>query len=144
MQEPTWYVVADATRARVFKRAGADAALVELYDFMHPQSQLNNSEPSKGETGDSAERVSRRKLDANPKINPKGKHAESFTKELATFLRDARADDAYGELVLIAEPKVLGRLRDNLDKATEQSVARRIDKNWAQHDRRKIESLLAD
>lgn len=75
-------------------------------------------------------------------ISPTEGHAEDFAKELADFLRQKRIDQAYAGLVLVAEPRFLGRLRSNLDKPTAGLVQRELDKNWVRHDDDRIQQLL--
>lgn len=139
-----WIVVADAARARVFHWAGRRQVLDELYDLHHPQTEKHEGDLRTGGNGAVIQSSSSASFQSDPHITTTEKHAEDFAKELADFLHKARSKDEYNGLVLVAAPRFLGRLRENLDSATAQMVEKEIDKNWAQHDRQQIQKLLAD
>lgn len=79
---------------------------------------------------------------ADPQTNTSEKHADHFAKELSEFLHHERDKGTFSSLVLVAEPKLLGRLRNKLDRSTEQLVTDSVDKNWVKHSVRQIEALL--
>lgn len=136
----TWVVVADAARARIFDRHNGE--LRECHDLTHPESQLHDGDlrtGGKGEVNKSAG-ISRRQTE--PAETAGQRHAERFAKELADFLRQARVKGDFSKLVLIAEPKILGRMRDNLDGATAKAVVRTIDKNLTRHDTDQIREAV--
>lgn len=137
-----WIVVADAAHARVFETTAPDGRLREVHNLGHPESRMHARQLQTGGKGDVMDSAGFGQRQPDPQTNTSEKHAEHFAKELSHFLQQKRADDAFGGLILVAEPKVLGRLRDNLDQRTAQLVADSIDKNWVKHDMRRIEQLL--
>lgn len=136
-----WIVVADAARARVF--AQQEGGLHEHHDFTHPESQLYDRDLRTGGKGEVNKSAGTGSHQSDPAETTMEKHAELFAKELADFLKQARVKGDYAELVLVAEPKVLGRVRDNLDDATAKAVTRTIDKNLTQHDADQIRKSVA-
>ena len=139
----TWVVVAAAARARIFHAGQGRSGLSELHDLTHPESQRHERELRTGGKGEIIQSMGAGTHQSDPQQTTKEKHAELFSKELADFLRRARVDGDYGTLVLVAAPKVLGRVRDNLDEATARTVERTIAKNWTRHDAGRIDELLA-
>lgn len=137
-----WIVVGDAARARIFKTGGPSNELQEIHDLTHPESQMHAGDLRTGGKGESIDVATGSTHQSDMQTTTPEKHAERFAKELAGFLKQHRVYDDFTGLILVAEPKVLGRIRDNLDQATAQMVEATIDKNWAQHGRAKIESLL--
>lgn len=137
-----WIIVADAAHARVFASVGPDRQLRELHNLSHPESQMHTHQLQTGGKGDVMDSGGHGQRQPDPQTNTSEKHAEHFAKEMASFLHEKRADDTFSSLVLVGEPKVLGRLRDNLDQRTSQLVTDSIDKNWAKHSAREIQKLL--
>lgn len=137
-----WIIVADAAHARIFEATGFDSRLRELHDLTHPESQIHTYQLQTGGKGDVIDSAGSGHRQPDPQTNTSEKHAEHFAKELVDFLHQKRADAAFDSLILVAEPKLLGRLRDNLDQRTAQLITHSIDKNWAKHDVHQIEKLL--
>ena len=55
--------------------------------------------------------------------------AEGFARELARHLEAARAAGRLEALVIVAAPRFLGLLRDELDEPTRRCIRRTIDKS---------------
>lgn len=138
-----WIIVADAAHARVFVD-GPDRRLRELHNLSHPESQMHTHELQTGGKGDIMDSAGSGQRQPDPQTSTSEKHAEHFAKELGGFLHQKRDDGEFGDLVLVGEPKVLGRLRANLDQRTAQLVSDSIDKNWAKHSIHQIEKLMKD
>ncbi|HLQ85279.1 MAG TPA: host attachment protein [Salinisphaeraceae bacterium] len=139
-----WIIVADAAHARIFATVPPATRLRELHDLSHPESQRYARQLRTGGKGEVMDSAGSGQHQADPQTSQSEKHAERFAKEICEFLQQKRDAGAFDSLVLVAEPKVLGRLRDNLDQRTAQLVADSIDKNWAKHDASQIEKLLAN
>src|SRR5688500_19432064 len=67
---------------------------------------------------------------------------EQFAKEVARTLDGARTRHEFDRLVLIAEPRMLGLLRDALPAACRSVVAAEIAKNLVQHDIEQIRDAV--
>lgn len=130
----TWIVVADAARARVFEAADRTGELRERHALTHPESQLHDRDLRTGGKGEVIQRLGAGTNQSDPQETTMEKHAERFAKEVAAFLKQARVNGDFDELVLAAAPRELGRLRDNLDGATAKTVRRTVDKNLTEDD----------
>lgn len=140
--QANWIVVADAARARIFHWAGRERTLDQIYQLDHPQTELHEGDLRTGGKGEVSQRSGSGTFQSGPNITTSEKHAQDFARELAEFLRKKRNRDEFNGLVLVAAPRFLGWLRESLDSDTAQMIEKEIDKNWAQHDREKIEELL--
>lgn len=133
MMQAKWIALVDASRARIF--ALNNSELEELYNLDHPQSRLHAGDLRTGGKGHAVDKntnkASLRRTESP--VTPEQKEAEVFAKEIAIFLRNHRIAHDFGALMLVAEPKMLGNLRDKLDQATANTVAVTIDKNLTQH-----------
>ncbi len=56
--------------------------------------------------------------------------ANVFARELCHLLHDGRTHGQYDELILVAEPHFLGRLRSFMDKETSNHVLTSVNHNW--------------
>jgi protein required for attachment to host cells len=65
-----------------------------------------------------------------------------FARHLCDKLEKARAENRFGKLVLVAEPRLLGELRGALDKPTAALVSATLDKDLAGVDNRDIPKHL--
>jgi protein required for attachment to host cells len=111
----TWVLVADAARARLLRadRAGRSFHLVR--EEAHPTSRVKAGElmaDRQGRSFDSSHSSSRHAME--PGTDPKRVEKRRFSAQLAQELDEAAAADRFDRLVLVAEPRMLGLLRQEL------------------------------
>jgi len=132
----TFVLVANASEARLFERQEKYGHIAEIKNFLHPESRLSGSEledDRQGSYKESATGQSRAEghgISAQSKdTDPKTREAEDFARELAEILDTARKRGDFDNLVIIAAPAFLGKLRNELDANTSACVGAEIDKN---------------
>lgn len=119
---PMHYVlVADASRARLLTADDTFDTIEEVADFTHPGSRLHTRElVTDGKTsswsGPGGAHSATGSADAHHE------EAKKFSHDLGRKLHDARVKHAFERLVLVAPPKFLGLLRDQLDAVTARTV----------------------
>ena len=122
MSGTTWFLVADAARARLYREK--DQVFEEIADFVHPAGGRRTGELISDQAGrrgmGSAGDGSRPGLSSE--TPPKDTEAERFARDLAAHLREGLLAHRYQALVLVAPPRFLGHLRASLDA----QVARRV------------------
>ena len=120
--KPTWILVADHARARLFELAGSDAKLVEIEAFVNPDGRG----PERNQTTDRPPRVHESMGATSHAIAPHtslhDKSAERFAQELHASLERGRVAHRYERLVLVALPQFLGTLRAALGKHVRECV----------------------
>jgi protein required for attachment to host cells len=134
-----YILVADAARGRLI---GADDALQraeEIEDFVHPASRVRTEDLVTDQKTDStgqpdAPRSSTEEPDAH------ANESRKFAHELARSLGVARASGAFARLILVAPPKFLGMLREELDAPTKRTVVASVAKDYTHQS---IEETLA-
>ena len=131
--EPTWILVADAARARLFTVERPRGPLQELADFVNPEERLREHDIEADDRGSVAGPGSRRHAFGENK-DPKAEHARRFADELAEHLKQARTRDEFRRLYLVADPRFLGELRATLDEQTQRLVVAAIDKEISARD----------
>jgi protein required for attachment to host cells len=69
---------------------------------------------------------------------------ERFAHQVAQVLNKARAMGRFDRLVLVAPPKALGHLRDELDKQTRGLVTAELDKDLTHAETRELTEHLGE
>jgi len=114
MARPTWILVADGSRARLFEQERADdRRLAQLQSWANPALRLraeslafrNLGRASKGHTGT---------VSFEPRTSLKEREHDRFAHELAQHLADGVRGGRCDALVLIASNSMLGAIRQAL------------------------------
>ena len=136
-----WIVVSDAARARLFSR-DAEHKLTLVDTLKHSESEAHEGDLRTGGKGEIHDSGGSGQHQADPQTTTSEKHADIFAKQVTERLKSGLNDDAFKELVIVADPSFLGRLRDHMDNPLQDTVRKTLDKNWAQHDQQQIEKQL--
>ena len=136
-----WIVVSDAARARLFSR-DAEHKLTLVDTLKHNESEAHEGDLRTGGKGEIHDSGGSGQHQADPQTTTSEKHADIFAKQVTDRLKSGLNDDAFKELVIVADPSFLGRLRDHMDNPLRDTVRKTLDKNWAQHDTQQIEKQL--
>lgn len=123
--DTTWVLVANGERARCFERRAEDRALIELADFVHPQSQQPNLQRAGDVSGDAGKghgRTGHAGTQFEPHTEAHAKERGGFAAELANYLNQGINDHQCSQLVLIASPALLGELKPRLSVAAAKAV----------------------
>ncbi|AWN16290.1 host attachment protein [Salinisphaera sp. LB1] len=136
-----WILVADAAAARLFSRQGI-GALSRVDAFYHDESRKHEGDLRTGGKGEIEDSAAHGRHQADPQTRTSEKHEDMFAKEVVARLKSGFNDNAFDELVLVAAPHFLGRLREHLDSPLSQCVAASIDKDWTRQNDAEIEKHL--
>ena len=123
--QPTWILVADRVRARLFSPNDAGDALDELQDFFNPEGR---------KPGEVYKR---------PKTVAEEKVASRFARQLSDVLERGRVDHCYERLILAAPPRFLGVLHNALGKEVRAHVVAQVDKDLSAFPAADIREQLA-
>lgn len=143
--QTTWILAADSSRARIFEVHGPQDHLQEIQDFVNPEGRQNTREiendkrdrffatpegsPGEGDT-------------YQPRVETVEHETQMFSKQVSDYLDQARAEHRYDKLCLIAYPKFLGMMRQNLSKETRKLVEDEVSKDISWLDAREIEDYV--
>lgn len=114
---PTWVLVADAARARIFEWTAPSTPLSEIADPANPEGRLKSSALDSDRPGIAADAQGHRSghpMQATRTAHEKS--AEAFADQIATTLTDALTAKEYERLVVFAAPEFLGLLRAKLSE----------------------------
>lgn len=125
---PSWIVVANSERARIFEAEKRKGPLTEIKDLIEPLANQRNQDlvsdgPGSNSGGGSA------RHGVNGERDAKEQEAIRFAKRISEALVEGRNKSAYRRLYLIADPTMLGWLRNAMDNPTQALVEGEISKN---------------
>lgn len=113
----TWILVANRSTARLFENRGPGRDLTLLEDIIHPEGALQNREintdrrgRANQSSGASVSSTYQAHQDATDHL------ADVFAKHLSNLLDEGRRKKRFEKLVLVAEPRFLGKLKQALPK----------------------------
>ncbi|WP_423822998.1 host attachment protein [Salinisphaera sp. SPP-AMP-43] len=136
-----WILVADAAAARLFSR-DSGGSLSRVDAFYHDESRKHEGDLRTGGKGQVEDSAGHGAHQADPQTETSEKHAHLFAKEVVGHLKSGHNDNAFEQLILVAEPQFLGRLRDQLDSPLNQCVVATLDKDWTGEKDAEIEKHL--
>jgi protein required for attachment to host cells len=113
MNDMTWIVVADASRARLLRRGRVAGRWDEVRELAHPESRMG----SRDLTSDRDGRIGkgdRRRAGMPPTVSAHDREEERFAREVVEELEREHAAGSFERLVLVAAPRFLGLLRAEL------------------------------
>ena len=123
---PTWVVVADARAARIFRFTDKNGEWT-LHDTIMGDGSGHPDQPAH-----SGSKASEHKgaLHGHGEQNPKETQERRFAHTLAHVLERGHASNAFAKLALVAPPKLLGELRENLSRGLQTASVAEIHKDY--------------
>ncbi len=137
-------VVADSARARLFGRRKKFSDLEEVDSLAHPESRLRRQDLVSDRAGTIHESRDYGESPADQPTDPKDGEAIKFAREVSSRLEQLSVANKPESIALIAEPRFLGFLRQQLGKDIRKRVTVEISANMTREDSetiaRKLES----
>jgi protein required for attachment to host cells len=136
-QSVMWVVVADGSRAHVFRRLAPRKGALPPFErferievFSHDEARAKLSDLLAGDKGRKRGSGYRDQPGLGEAANAKETEATRFARELASRLLHALNERSYDELVLFAPPRFLGVLRSALEPRVSEAVRETIGKDY--------------
>lgn len=141
--DPTWILVADNSRARIFTIERPRGPLIEVSAHDNPDARKHERDLVTDKPGREADRggPGRSAFEAP---SAKEDSAERFARELAGMLERGRSAGEFKRLYLIAAPHFLGTLREVLERGTRACVQQEIAKDVAHESPERIRKQLPE
>jgi protein required for attachment to host cells len=127
--QPTWILVADGARARLFAPSEEDDALLQLEHFDHAEGRQKDRAPPRDRAPRTIESVGGARHVIEAHTSEDDKSSERFARELGEVLERGRTDHRYERLILAAPPHFLGTLKQVLNKQVRACVVAQVDKD---------------
>jgi len=133
----TWVVVADANGARILRFAKRTEAWQQIEHILPDGSGAP-------ETADFAAKASQHKgaLHGHGEVGPKENKERHLAHAIAHALERGMVDNVFDALVLVAPPKLLGELRENLSRGLQKRVLAELPKDFVHLDSEELAKRL--
>ncbi len=139
----TWVLVADAARARLFRAHDEQfESMQHLKTWNHAEGRLHEGDLVTGSEGAKHGGKDDSQRSTGPQVSATDHEEDVFAKALAEQMRDGRVSHDYDQLVLVAAPRFLGKLRETLDEPTRKVVSHSLDKDYSKHPAEEISELV--
>ncbi|MBV0932651.1 host attachment protein [Marinobacterium weihaiense] len=124
----TWYVVADAAKARIFQQHSHKDALDEVHTLVHPEARSPNAALTSDSPGSQANGGSG-SHGMTEKVSPREAEDQRFAREVIDQVRQALNTNQVRQFYMAAPPHFLGLLRGAMDDRVSKALAGDLDKN---------------
>lgn len=130
----TWVVVGSRVGARIFEHKGPGKGLALVQSLSHPEGRKLNADIDSDRSGRTFNKADRSSSGGaghsmGKEVVAHDQEAIVFARKLAATLHDGRVHQAFERIVLVAEPRFLGMLREALDPTTSKLVADVVNKD---------------
>lgn len=116
-----WIVAANHRQARLFSAATESAPLVEAETIANPDADASESELHRHDPGHSMHGSSRRTI-LEPQHSGRRMADEAFASSIAKRIETLRVSGSLQRLHVVAEPRMMGLLRQALGKDVNRLV----------------------
>lgn len=141
--QPTWILVADGVRARLFSPGAEGDTLTELEDFINPDGRKPGRAFSRDRPPRVMESMGNVSHAIQPHTSPEEKLSERFAQTLSAVLERGRVEHRYERLILAAPPRFMGALQHALGKHVRACVVAQLGKDLTGLPAAEIQSRLA-
>ncbi len=138
----TWVIAADASRARIFRMLDRNQGIEEISDFVHQESRAKDRDLITDARGGYFVGDVGMGHSAPSRTDPAEHEADRFSKELSDYVEKARTRHEFDNLCLIAPPKFLGMMRQNLSRESQKLIDKEIPKDISWFNPRDIETYI--
>lgn len=139
-----WIAVADRNRCRIFQQTGRNGPLEEIVDLVAPATRLKNQDINTDRHGRAFDSAGQGRHAMGSSVEPVEQEAIRFAKDVAAKLDAGRQQNSFGRLYIVAEPRFLGYLRQNIGRPLKETVAAEIDKDWTSQSAEVIRTRLRE
>lgn len=124
-----WVVAADAARARIFRAGRPDGSLTEIEDLLNPDARDGGRALRADRLGYARNRARGGGHSLQRNADEPHNVAIDFGRRLARRMSEARKRGEFDRVYLVAEPHLLGVVRDALDRPTRRLLAAAIGRD---------------
>jgi protein required for attachment to host cells len=129
-----WIVVADKVSARIFKRLSPKGQLELLTTLENPEGKLKEQELASDRPGRSFSTGGVFHSAFSAQQSQREHIVEGFMRMVSDYLEQHALKGEYQSLILVAEPKALGRLREMLGPNASNKVVGSMPKDLVHAD----------
>lgn len=144
---PTWLLVGNASRARLFETQARPKTLKLIKEYLHPPSREKGEELASDRPGHFQMEGSGMEGTThgafNEPTNPKSYEHERFALELAKELNEGRTQNRFGNVMIVASPHFHGLINQHLNEHVAKMVSTHINKDYTDLGEEKLLEMLS-
>lgn len=140
----TWIVVTDGAKGQIVVNKGPGVHLSPLAEFASDAARQRGQDLASDREGRSFDRNAEGRHAMEPRANPQQIEKDKFVRSVADQIRDGNKSGAFDQIVLIASPNVLGRLRKLLSDDLSREIVGEIAKDLTNLNIRDLADHMAD
>lgn len=137
-----WVIVANQSRARLFEAQKRAGALTELETLIHPETRLKGRDIETDAPGRSFDSGGEGRHAMGNVRELHNRAGRTFAREIAHALERGRQEGRYEKLYIVAEPHMVGSLREALKPPTLATIAGETGKNLVSCEAEEIRAQL--
>ncbi len=137
-----WIIVAHRAGARIFRINRRGESLHPVQELEHPEGRLQARELGSDRPGRVFGSGNMERHGLSGQQGPEQHLAEEFCRKIAEIVEDARSHQRFQNLLVVAEPHILGGIRNQLNDSCRALVSGTLDKNLARLSVRELEAHL--
>lgn len=127
--KPTWILIANASKARLYERSTAHAPLILSAQFEHQESRARDADLTNAGLGHGLGAAT-----YEPRLDPKDKEHALFAAQLANHLNAGLSAQQTEQVVVIASNPFLGKIKQHLNALTAKAVKATIASDLTAYD----------
>lgn len=135
-------MTANAAECRIFSHDKKFAPLTEVKSLEWPGGRLASRDVNADRPGRSFDSGGQGRHAMEPRGDVHEEEGVRFTREIAHQLAESQRSGAFGQLVIIAAPRLLGQLRDALPDPVQRCVTHEIAKDLTAYDAQQLTDWL--
>jgi len=135
-------IAADNTCARVFHAVSSQGPLEEKTVLVHPENRLHEKDMTSDRQGYSFSSHGHSRKALSKHVDPKEHEIKQFAKEINEYLKNSEANHEFDQLIIIAAPKLLGTLKNQLNSSIQKLITYELKKNIAKLSAAEIRKYL--
>ncbi len=143
MKKTQWIVVANRIGASIFFHDSKLEKSELLYSLDHPEGRLKNQDINSSPPGRSVNTTG--KPFSSPYVgrqSAKEHELEPFCKELVGLLEQGRTDSSFEEIVMVAEPHMIGAIRKEMSEPLLKMISKTINQDFAETPQYEVEKFI--
>ncbi|MBI1861531.1 MAG: host attachment protein [Deltaproteobacteria bacterium] len=146
-----WIVVAHRSLAQVFEHSERRSGLKMVREFPYPKGRMKGKDLLSDRPGRSFDSHSKARgghqtggprHSMSSRESPANQGITVLSERVANWLETARQKSQYDELILVAEPHFLGRLKSHFSRQTTRLITEEREKDYSWLKRPQLESRL--
>lgn len=136
-----WILVCNASQAFFYETVSTLNHLKQVHELTHPAARSKSIDLVSDKPGSKGNKAIHG--GAPEKSSVKEIELQKFSQEISQALKSAYNDHRFEKLVLVAPPKLLGVLKQNLNGSVDKTIANTINKDVTYMNANELANMLS-